>query len=745
MPAVTSAQYALYDAIRLAEMVSEHDQAQREKSVLEGELHTMQHQVSLDSSTAERMKGRGVSPSLTETYHVTQHLKALNGLETELEQFKVRREAAGNSAGSILAPYLINAGGVGLIDVNALTVSLSRNPYLSVYPDLRDVAEKASRPEFMSTKSLGLGAAGRTNVSTVAVGLTDFLIERAKTELNTAFFRRFEEVLKDPKFRDLRTLFPETVGLLQVIGNQLYNYDAFLNSLRAAFDRDLGALLVHARDVVEDRKNKIDLKPGLYPGLMLLLNAAVDVEQGTLPGDVLHALAIDPHADQLMSQVPKATNWIGGLRGAALISESLRAPAGSSMYWLPEQEIRKLMDPTVLRIYLGLLYERSKSPDFAAAGINLTSALTICSGRSVGPGDVPFKELLAQLGACYATAQPKLEQMRTYVLSLSASFQRLQERVHQVVEVKEDVKTMTGTSSADKRKLVFEAYHELVTSFVDLLEEGGKITELLDVDITLPGQYQELLKMVRLVNDLAASVAYKQYGLGVTQLAQLTEAATRMAALGPNATAADTVDGTIQRILKYGTFMAALAEADSPDAAKSAIEAAALPPGSYSIKRESRFSVALNGYVGAFCGHEVIDGADNKTFINNPSLTAPVGISCSWGNLRASDKRPNSLGLMVSLLDLGTIASFRLSDTTTQVVPSISLESLVSPGIFFEWGIGGTPLTLGAGVQGGPTLRKVTSEGVELGDAYVRCGLTLKVDIPIVHFVAVPGKKMKRR
>ena len=77
--------------------------------------------------------------------------------------------------------------------------------------------------------------------------------------------------------------------------------------------------------------------------------------------------------------------------------------------------------------------------------------------------------------------------------------------------------------------------------------------------------------------------------------------------------------------------MALVVKAESPEEVESAIEAAALPAGSSSIKKNSAFNISLNSYIGGYFGRsfnntDMIDG-DNSTV----GVTAPVGIAFSLG------------------------------------------------------------------------------------------------------------------
>ncbi len=85
------------------------------------------------------------------------------------------------------------------------------------------------------------------DAQTVAVGLSDFIAERAQEELNLTFFTRFKENLSNPS--ELTVLFPETKKLLYQF--EISNYKTLLSNAREAFTVDLDNLGLHFPDVLE--------------------------------------------------------------------------------------------------------------------------------------------------------------------------------------------------------------------------------------------------------------------------------------------------------------------------------------------------------------------------------------------------------------------------------------------------------------------------------------------------------------
>lgn len=182
-----------------------------------------------------------------------------------------------------------------------------------------------------------------------------------------------------------------------------------------------------------------------------------------------------------------------------------------------------------------------------------------------------------------------------------------------------------------------------------------------------------------------------------------------------------------------------LANATSSDQVAKTLETAAAPVGSYRRKFE-RFTVSLNALVGVSGGMEWLE--DGSTATNSPvlSLTAPVGVHAAWPT---SDNL--HLGVMVSVLDLGNLAAFRLKNevqggtTTVRNLPRASFSQVFGPGFYGTVGLGlGTtprsPLLVGAGVSVVPGGREVTTATGTTEHTAVRASLFLAVDVTLLPF-----------
>jgi hypothetical protein len=211
----------------------------------------------------------------------------------------------------------------------------------------------------------------------------------------------------------------------------------------------------------------------------------------------------------------------------------------------------------------------------------------------------------------------------------------------------------------------------------------------------------------------------------------------------------------LQEVFRYSAFLAAVATSRSPEDIKQAIRAIALPPGSYSIKRRSFSNISLNTYPGLTGGMELIRNDLGQKWAPNFGFTAPVGLAFSWGYRdkidnkkyleipkyrrrvdRSLDMRDDryltghSGSLFFSLVDLGAVVLFRLDGGDNPLPEDVGFQQVFSPGVIYSHGFPNLPISVLAGVQISPQLRKF---GDVPADA-VRLNFGLTVDLPMANF-----------
>ena len=93
--------------------------------------------------------------------------------------------------------------------------------------------------------SFSLSSIGGLDVTNIADGFARFIVKRAKTELSVAFFDKFKTELSKPQYKDMQSLFPQTFRALTAIGDEIYNYESYIQTLRECFEKDLASLITN--------------------------------------------------------------------------------------------------------------------------------------------------------------------------------------------------------------------------------------------------------------------------------------------------------------------------------------------------------------------------------------------------------------------------------------------------------------------------------------------------------------------
>ena len=201
-------------------------------------------------------------------------------------------------------------------------------------------------------------------------------------------------------------------------------------------------------------------------------------------------------------------------------------------------------------------------------------------------------------------------------------------------------------------------------------------------------------------------------------------------------------------LLKYGNFAVSVINAKTADEAVQALEAAALPVGSYRIKRNNLFNISLNAYGGLFGSHETFN--QNTKFVFG--ATAPVGIYFGWGKSqnRVKENDGSGFGFFVSLLDVGSVFAIRLQGDTNPL-PELAWQNIIAPGLNIVYNIPKVPISVMLGYQKGPELRSFTTmnnpttkqdELKTVIDPYAgRFHVSAVVDIPVFNIYTKANKK----
>ncbi|MEI7726129.1 MAG: hypothetical protein WCK09_13560, partial [Bacteroidota bacterium] len=242
--------------------------------------------------------------------------------------------------------------------------SLNNNPFLkTIFKGIYTGVEGGGKGLDIASLASGIGGLDVTNI---AYGLADFLVKRTKQELNVAFFSKFTEMLNKPAYADLRVLFPNTCELLQAIGDQIYDYNKYLQNLREAFMADIITLDANLPGIIPNHQKFFNDHFGLTVSLNSACFITSSLKNGMHPGDILDQYPLDLYFKREGDTNYFNKNWSGAIQTLQLISQSLRETADSAdTYWVSFRKVKELVNnKDAFEIYLGLIYQVAKSERF---------------------------------------------------------------------------------------------------------------------------------------------------------------------------------------------------------------------------------------------------------------------------------------------------------------------------------------------------------------------------------------------
>lgn len=569
----------------------------------------------------------------------------------------------------------------------------------------------------------GLSSLGGFDVTTIVDGFSKFIVKRTKQELTISFFEKFREDLK--KYPDIKTLFPQTGKLLNAIDDQIYDYTNYLNNLREAFREDLKTLDENLPGIIDNhqeffhRKNNFELALALQSGCYI----STSIKQEIHPGDILNDFPMAYFSFMPAEDSLKLTDLKGTIQSLQLISESLKeSDATKNTYWVDSKKVRQVTsDKQTLKIYLGLLLQVAHKKYENIKFSNSESMYAILNS----------KKAIENFNIDY----PAYKQ---YFITIGN-------------KMKEVDKLISDKEKPASDSIKVEQYANYMKTSVQLFQYCTKINTLPNVKEiyslkNIDKKFETYFDITVETTDLAIAINRKNYPQAINHVVIIYNYMIKQPTLIEDADckkgSAKDVDA-LALITKYGALMANMVNAKTSEEVAEVIESAALPIGSARIKRTSQFNVALNAYVGPYYGSERIQKLDNEFVPNNFGLTAPIGITISKGHsflFLNTGKYAWSTSLLISLVDLGALTSFRFQNDTVSQIPTIQLKHIMSPGAFLSIGIPNCPLSVNFGAQAGPNLRKVNAPANNAGvtydysnSVYWRLSASLCVDLPLLN------------
>jgi hypothetical protein len=550
------------------------------------------------------------------------------------------------------------------------------------------------------------------DVTTIADGLAKFLVNRTKEELSVAFFVELKKDLND--YDELKILFPETLDILNLIDEKIYQFSAYLTELRDAFIIDLNNLPYHVPDILELQKFEPYFSQAGNEWIRPVLKSASFITDALIkedsvfrPGNFIDSL--NKNVDHFFPLDGNPGKWDylinGSIKTIHLVSASLRS-RDTSRYWINTDSLKLLVKDTIaLKLYLGLIYAQADS------------------GRIFFAQSRSLKSYLDTLAANYSRFVRPIQD------SLIALGKKLKEADLNYRLIKEIKYHKTRDS-------LLRYSYALYSSCLDVIESGiGLLTPFVSVT---SARVEDYIVVSKDMGKVYIEVRQKKYALAILSLADLLDVF-----LKPYYTGSKTRSYVrlIRKLNTYGTFIANVAKADNSDEVADIIDKTVLPTGSSYVKKHSVFNISLNAYTGLYYGQQ--RQATDEHFVSVAGVYAPLGIAASWGLARPDRKPPWSISLFASIIDIGSIVSYRFTNYNDTIANDVHvrLGQIVSPGGHLVIGLPRWPLSVGAGFNWAPLITKVEKNEVTIQQSNkmpLRWEIFAAVDIPLLHFYNKP-------
>lgn len=497
------------------------------------------------------------------------------------------------------------------------------------------------------------------------------IAERFKEDATTLFLMKFQSKLKDAKVaKYAAVLFPHTYRLASNI--KMAEFSSLGREWKEAFTKDLDNIPENLLKLVdlyysESRGAK---KSDVLPYLTFTFDVAVRIIHGDHLVDVVNYLDIN-YKYFVQAMKDKDSDFVSiysSIHLLNLIQENMRnlknenSPSGDTGYWVSAKQLNALISSTHgVDYFLALIYIQDRSFfDNAKLTARLEDTGTF---------------------------------MQQCILPSSQLLQNISNMDRKTVFTPQDKAT----------------YMQLT---LDLFLQNYKL---------LKNQDDKVLKAVHIANqalDIYKSIYIKDYSHIISKaFTILEEIAGRNSKMGQ----------MMDTLRAYAVVIESIAASRDPGEIKAIISnAIMLSPVTYLQKRFAPFSLTISAHPGLLAGMERLTDTTNKKWGFTAGFTAPIGLELCWGLKKNKKLNGSSIGLFFTVFDLGAVTAYRFTKEGEKseeegeypgLPDKLTLKQVFAPGLSLNYGIKKSPVTLGAGIQYTPELRKITEDGEVLRES----------------------------
>lgn len=528
--------------------------------------------------------------------------------------------------------------------------------------------------------------------SIVTDALAQFLVKRTKEELTLAFFDQFRKKLEASN--EFQTLLPNTNFLLQT-QKDVFRIPSMGTVWVESFQSDIQNLIPSLdRLLLTDPNYQPLLKQPNVQAFQLAFNLVDLTRKGEAPLNILSML-----------QKRVQNNYeIGGIHETLdllhILGQELQScnPENSG-YLLTAQDLRP-MSPKQKAYFISLLFRKKQ-----------TSLLPLF-------GDFPSDNYLTIL-----------EENQFEFFNMLVQFSQLLKNL----EVAGQQYNIAGEEdyNIEYRDKSFE---KITKKAISLLEFSFRLKYFSNPNAYFRSDlYKKYYPTILNTINALGHIERQEYGIFLINLAQILQPIIDKK-ITPTPTEASKQSAKfVQDFLFYGGFMVDVLSALDAETISGIIQQYALPVGSYRMKRRAHFSMDINAYPGLYMG---IESGLNNTLTGDgvAGVTAPIGLTTSWGNFK--EKEGRSFSLFFPVIDIGAAFSYRWGNRFGGFPDKLRWRQILSPGVHAVYGFKELPISLMVGAQFMPELRGISENGfdTETGRSVWRFGVSGVVDIPLFNF-----------
>jgi len=544
-------------------------------------------------------------------------------------------------------------------------------------------------------------------------------------------------------YPELKTAFPKTASYMDKI--ETYAYASILNALKDAFEMDMQNLPANVYEIknlnpskcsfiskdklktsCEERMTKLktffESQDGRWVGLGMY--TAKEAIASTNPSNLLKSV-VESGELKVLKDSSKAKliyddyNVIASIELSNLISQSLVSTDEKQVYINTSQLSSLFKTKDAFKVYLGLLLAHEQKSESKIDFFNKNDSL------------ITFETMLIE-------KYNKYQEFESLVKNVHSAFNSANNAVKKMIAASE--------KSVETDPQALYDYYRTFTSSFKPIANSPLLKTITGKDIG--AKYEKVEQFLNPAVDIAYHISTKKYSAAIYDASILlsvldtfkTKEDRKFLCMKLSPKEKMLFKPVTKSFVKYGTLISTVANAQTSEEVKNAIEASVLPVGSSSIKRNSAWSISLNGYVGGYWSYQ-----SNQNQIPIMGLSAPIGVNFSKGGLNkwfngfSSSGNWGGLSANIQIIDLGALVNYYLLKGDTASIPNdftVRLSNIFAPGFNLCYNFPKTPLSIAWGGQYIPTLYKyeqINGTNQLTPTNAFRMQFSLLVDIPMYN------------